>query len=123
MTSVMTEKSVPINMNFPYNSLRNAYDNYEIQQELKKHCSQAHKPKAISGTKARIQQEKMNEMYQKICLKNFQINEVKHDLKRLDKRILHLFEKSKRLKLILSNVESENTDLELAILALVSSKF
>ena len=82
--------------NMPFLSMRSAYENYEIEEECRKHLKRD-KPK--QETKQSIElRNKMNTLSLEIKDKNSEIHRVKYGIKKLDKRILHLYDKVSRLQ-------------------------
>jgi len=107
--SSKTSHSAGMFMNFPFSTMRNAYDNYDIEQEWRKHLLLE---KSEPDTKEALElKNKMNSLSMKFKHKNDEIYKVKYGIKKLDKRIYHLYSKIRRLTLRINQVNNENSDL------------
>ena len=109
VTDHITEKSVRLSAHMPGNIIRSAFDNYEIEQELKKHSASRYKERSLIDQKeSKLLKMKLGEIYSKIIQRNYEIDSVKYTNKKLEKRIGYLKEKALKLSKIMRVIDEEN---------------
>lgn len=103
--------------------MRNAYDNYELEQELRKHwSSERRNEEFINENESKRMKQSMRETYIKIQEKHQEMEDVNYHIRKLDKRISYLNSKADKLQELLRLVGSENNDLCAAMLVISANK-
>ena len=108
--------------NFPMNPMRSIYENIEIYEEIRKHLGdkkpyQKSNQPALQGHK-----RQMFMMTEKINNKRIEINTVDYNIKKLNKKILHLMQKADKINKLILQVSSENEDLKNEVVSIAANK-
>uniref|UniRef100_A0A7S3NXU7 Uncharacterized protein n=1 Tax=Euplotes crassus TaxID=5936 RepID=A0A7S3NXU7_EUPCR len=122
-TSQIEEKSVRLSAHMPGNMMRNPMDNYEIQQELKRHTSQNRRiDNNIDDKESKLLKQKMSQLYSKIIQRNYEIDAVKYANKKLDKRISYYRQKALKMSKALKTLSDEHSMLKQKEMNLIIEK-
>lgn len=103
--------------------MRSAYDNYELEQELRKHWSSERRGEEfINDHESKRMKLSMRETYLRIQEKHQEMEDVNYHIRKLDKRISYLNSKAGKLQQLIQLVGSENNDLCAAMLSISANK-